>query len=172
MLPLALARRIASLAPPDVPVERMQRARAVLDSDDHDPIALPQMRREADRRLLDGGHLVAHARRGVEQDREIERHVRGREERQILLNAVLEHREVLLARPVTNLSAVGDDHIERDEIDAAAEGPGARSRERAGAGVGAPVRSRRAELRRGMKESLGAPRHSTSGKQAPQSQPS
>jgi hypothetical protein len=67
-------------------------------------------------------HLVQHARGGVEQQREIERHRRGGEERNVLLHAILVDGEVSGVETGDEfLARIGDHHVERDEIDTGAE---------------------------------------------------
>ena len=73
---------------------------------------------EADGRLLRRRQLVVHARRGVEQHRQVERQLVGREERDVLLDAVLVDREVVSRQAADELLLPVDDHdVQRDEVD-------------------------------------------------------
>ena len=85
-------------------------------------IARPQGLEESDRGLLHELHLAGHARRGVEKNRQIERHTGRPEEGDVLLDAILEDREIrrAQARDIF-LIAVGYHDVEGDEIDVAAE---------------------------------------------------
>jgi hypothetical protein len=66
--------------------------------------------------------LVAHTRRRIEKNRKIERNIIGAEKRHVLLNAILEDGEVTRRQAGDELLCrIGDDNVERDEIDSSLE---------------------------------------------------
>ena len=77
--------------------------------------------RKSDRRLVDDLHLVGHARAGVDEKDEINRHLVRLEELHVLQHAVFVDREVVLPQAGHEPFAVADGDIERHETGAAAK---------------------------------------------------
>ena len=101
--------------------ELLQHPDLAVEVDHFDHVFAPQLAREPDGGFLSRGEAFLHARASVEQDRERNRLLHLREERQRLLRAVLVHLEVGLVEIGHVTRAVHDRDVERHELDAALE---------------------------------------------------
>jgi hypothetical protein len=107
----------------DIRCQRLTYPHGIAELDDARAVPGPERLCQRDGRIARQRHLAVHARARVQENRQVERYVRGREERYRLTYTVLQHDEIVGAQPEHMLfSPVGDRHAERDEIDAGLEG--------------------------------------------------
>ena len=103
----------------DVFGERLHHVDAVVERDDRGAVARAERGGEAGRRLADEPELAFHAGAGVDQEREVERHVAGLEIREVLDHAVFIDREVVALEVADDLvRRVGDGDGQRHDVDA------------------------------------------------------
>jgi hypothetical protein len=106
--------------------ERLHDIDVVAERDDRTAVGVAQRFEEADCRVVDGLDLVGHARAGIDQEDEIDRHFVRFEELDVLKNAVLVDRKVVLDEAGHEPLAIADGDVQRDQAGAAPEDPALR----------------------------------------------